>query len=350
MSRPRVGLIGGGRWAGVHRNALQTAGAELSGVLVATAASRGRLRREWGVPVTTDPEEFLAWPMDGAIVCSPNHLHDEHAVRALDAGLHVLVEKPLATTLAGCDRILAAAERSGRVVAVGLEMRTFRLFERVRALLDDGAIGRPLHLALDLWRRPYRAGAGGWKADPAKLGSSILEEPIHYLDLARWYLGEPEGLQAWATSRSGREGLWECLDVRLAFATGAQALVTRSIAAWGHAVSLKLVGEEGSLWAEWRGRMDVDPEPRVGLVLHRGGRDGATEAVAVPRETGHAFDVPRQTRAFLAAMAGEGRPAADGADGRAAVALSLAVERSLEEGSSPLRLLPGGEVADGGPA
>ncbi len=157
-----------------------------------------------------------------------------------------------------------------------------------------------------------------------------MEEPIHYLDLACWYLGEPTALQAWANSRPGREELWENLDVRLEFEGGASALVTRSIAAFEHHVALELVAEEGALRASWDGMMDVDLEPSVALTLHS---ERGTRVVEVPQQTGHAFDVPRQTAAFLEAIAGRAQPAATGQDGRAAVALCLAVEDSLRAGS-----------------
>lgn len=337
----RFGLIGGGRWAQVHKDALETVRAELAGVLVASQASAERIRSEWAVPSFTDLEAFLATDLDAVIVASPNYLHADHAVAALRTGRHVLIEKPMALTLSGCDRILAAAEEADRVVAVGLEMRFFKLFDHVKQLIGDGAIGRPLHLRLDLWRRPYRAGAGGWKSDPAKVGSSILEEPIHYLDLARWYLapfaGEPRSVTAWATERPNAPSARENLDVMLDFGS-AKALVTRSIAAWDHKVRLQLVGESGALEAQWRGEMDLDPHPDQSLTLRRGtGADA--EVVSIPvAPSGHAFDVPKQTQAFMAAMKGEATQIASAADGRASVALCLAVEEALVEGTTTLAL------------
>jgi len=332
----RFGLIGGGRWAQVHKDALATMGAELAAVLVASTQSAERVTREWGVPSFTQLESFLAQEFDAVIVASPNYLHAQHAVASLESGRHVLVEKPMALNVADCDRIASAADRSGKVVAVGLEMRFFKLFERVKELLDDGAVGTPLHLRLDLWRRPYRAGAGGWKSDPAKVGSSILEEPIHYLDLARWYLaphlGEPTKVHAWATGREDAPAAWENLDVRLDFGDG-RALVTRSIAAWGHQVRLHLVGTAGALQAVWRGDMDLDPHPLQALVVKRGHHTDA-EAVQVPvAPSGHAFDLPRQTQTFMQAVAGQATSLASAADGRAAVALCLAVERALHAGA-----------------
>ncbi len=333
----RFGLVGGGRWAQVHRSALTAVGAELAAVLVASEASAERVRAEWGVAAFTDLSSFLAQEFGAAIVASPNYLHADHAVAALEAGRHVLIEKPMALDLAGCDRIVGAARAAGKVAAVGLEMRFFKLFEHVKRLVEGGAVGRPLHLRLDLWRRPYRAGAGGWKSDPAKVGSSILEEPVHYLDLARWYLapqhGEPSSVSAWATAREQAPAAWENLDVRVDFG-GAQALVTRSIAAWGHQVRLQLVGDAGALQAEWRGEMDLDEHPQQSLTLKRGHRPDA-EVVRVPvAPGGHAFDVHRQTQAFLSALDGGASQLASAADGRASVALCLAVEAALEAGTT----------------
>ena len=325
------GIVGAGRWAEVHRDAVRQTGNRVDCVLVSSRSSAERVEAEWGVRATTDPRAFLGYGSEAVIVASPNHLHAAHTTLCLDAGKHVLVEKPMALTVEDCDRMISAASRSGKLLAVGLEMRVFTLFEKVKELLDGGEIGRPLHLRLDLWRRPYRAGAGGWKADPAKVGSSILEEPVHYLDLARYYLaplwGEPQRVSAWATSRPGSEGRWQTLDVRLSFG-GAEALLTRSIAAYGHTVTLQLVGETGSLRAEWRGAQDLDPEPAQHLWLHGGDRDAPPEELAVP-VGGHAFDLPRQTRAFVDALRRGGPPPASGEDGRASVALCLAVEAAL---------------------
>lgn len=328
----RVGLVGGGRWAAMHRQALEELGVPVAGVLVGTRASVERLEPAWGVPVTTDTATFQGWGLDAVVIASPNYLHAEHALAALEAGAHVLVEKPMAITVADCDAMLAAAGRAGRVLAVGHAMRAFRLFEAVHE--QASGLGRPLHLDLRLFRRPYRSGASGWKQDPAKLGSSVLEEPIHYLDLARWYLGEVAEVRAWATSRKGREGLHENLDVRLTFEDGAEANVSRTIAGYEHHVGLDLVGETGALRARWDGRQDTDTAPRVELSV---GDASGVRQVATPQRTGHAFDLPRQTEAFLRAVR-EGTPVlASGRDGRTAVALSLAVERSLAEGSRSVR-------------
>ncbi len=327
-----VALVGAGRWASVHRAALPRGGGRLVAVAAGNCAENEHVRAEWQVPCTTDLGELLAVPgVEAVIIASPNDLHAPQAVAALEAGKHVLVEKPLALDVASARRVVAAAAANARVLAVGLEMRVFGLFARVKALLDDGTLGAPVHLALDLFRRPYRTGSGGWKQDPRRLGSAVLEEPIHYLDLARWYLGEITALEAWATSRPGREQLREQLDVRLTSEHGAVGLVTRSVAAGGHAVDLRLVGERGALRATWRGRLDLDPRPTVRLELHDA--DGS-RLLPISAATGHAHDLWRQTAAFVRAVRMGTEPAATGLDGVTSVALCLAVERSLATGAA----------------
>jgi myo-inositol 2-dehydrogenase / D-chiro-inositol 1-dehydrogenase len=326
-----VALIGAGRWAAVHRSTLPRAGARLVAVATGSDASRERVEREWGVFATTDLGALLERPeVEAVVIASPNDLHATQACAALEAGKHVLVEKPMALDVASAERVRRLAAHGDRVLAIGLEMRVFTLFERVKALLDEGTLGAPVHLALDLFRRPHRAGSGGWKQDPARLGSSVLEEPIHYLDLARWYLGEIATVQAWATSRPGREDLREQLDVRLESVHGAVANVTRSVAAGGHTVDLRVVGERGALRATWRGRMDVDPSPSVRLELH----DAAgSRLLPVTAATGHAHDVWRQSAAFVRSVREGVPPRATARDGVVSVALCVAVERSLELGA-----------------
>ena len=327
-----VALVGSGRWAEAHRAALERGGARLVAAATGSASSSERVRASWGVPASTDLDAVLALPgVEAVVIASPNDLHADQAVAALEAGVHVLVEKPMAIDLRGARSVVEAAERSGLVVAVGLEMRTFQLFATVKRLLDEDALGAPVHLALDLFRRPHRPGSGGWKTDPARLGSAMLEEPIHYLDLARWYLGEVASLHAWSTSRAGRAGLHEQLDVRLECASGAHALVTRSIAAGGHSVDLRLVAERGALRATWRGRMDADPRPHVRLELHD---EHGSRVVPCHAATGHAHDLWRQTAAFVRSVRDGTPPPATAHDGLASVALCVAVERSLASGAA----------------
>jgi len=138
-------------------------------------------------------------------VVLPSDLHHSAGCAVLDAGKHLLMEKPMAIDEAQCDELLRRARDRGRFIAIGHELRLSALWGRVKRLIDAGAIGDPQYALIELWRRPYRLGADGWRYDIQRVGNWILEEPIHFFDLARWYFagaGEPQSVFARANARS----------------------------------------------------------------------------------------------------------------------------------------------------
>ncbi len=117
----------------------------------------------------------------------PSHLHHEVGRAVLEAGKHLLMEKPMALSIAECDDLVQLAQAEGLQIAVGHEFRFSALWGKVKELVDAGAIGDPQYALIELWRNPYRLGSDGWRYDIKRVGNWILEEPIHFFDLARWY-------------------------------------------------------------------------------------------------------------------------------------------------------------------
>ena len=102
-----------------------------------------------------------------------------------------------------------ASPRGPEILAVGHELRLSPLWGRAKELIDAGKIGQPRHVLIKLARLPYRPGSTGWRHNQNRVGNWILEEPIHFFDLARWHLssaGDPVSVFAQANS-CGAAGL-----------------------------------------------------------------------------------------------------------------------------------------------
>lgn len=133
-----------------------------------------------------DPE------VDAVIVSTPNNLHTEPVVAAFQTGKHVFCEKPFATNLADCDRMIAARDRAGRALQIGLVLRYAAAFERMADLIRAGRIGRPMMAWCQEFRAPFPIGRGReWRFDTAISGGAILEKDCHHFDLFEWLLGSP---------------------------------------------------------------------------------------------------------------------------------------------------------------
>jgi myo-inositol 2-dehydrogenase/D-chiro-inositol 1-dehydrogenase len=330
----KVALAGFGAWGQMHARALAVIPqAELAAVYChgdASAAAAAEMLPD--VQVFRSYEAMLASRPEVVIVAVPNNLHSAFAMKALEAGAHVILEKPLGLTLAECDGVLAAAEKAGRQVAVNHELRVSHQWGQVRALVAAGDIGRVTHQHFSLFRHPFRPGSGGWRRDPARVGSWMLEELVHFVDLVLWYgreNGLPVQLLAQASGPGAGKGLADTVSVLITWGDGSTALVTQCLAGFQHHTLLEIAGDAGAIRTWWTGASDRTASPDFALHVRR--RDAAeVEAIDVPR-SGEIFELEENLRRALA-----GFPSGDlvmkPEEARAAVALCLAVERSIAEG------------------
>jgi myo-inositol 2-dehydrogenase/D-chiro-inositol 1-dehydrogenase len=220
---------------------------------------QARIYRNWEALIGDAAIEAVA-------VATPNHLHAPIAVAALEAGKHVLLEKPMASTLADCDRIIAAAKRSTAQLSIGLQCRLSPQWGRIRSLIEAGGIGRVEHVHVSLFRHPYRQGSTGWRYDKARVGSWILEEPVHFFDLALWYLagaGRPVEVRALG---AGTPGMQPIISVLMQFPDGATASVNQILAGFEHHQIVEVVGDKGAVRATWSAAPHAasKPPPRCG--------------------------------------------------------------------------------------
>jgi myo-inositol 2-dehydrogenase/D-chiro-inositol 1-dehydrogenase len=201
----------------------------------------------------------------------------------------------------------------------------------VKAIIDAGDIGDPMYAIHTLFRFPYRAGAEGWRHDPSRVGSWILEEPVHAFDSLMWYLerhGDPVSVQALGNGRRPEEGMEDNFTALLRFRGGAYAVVTETLAAFEYHHVTEVVGREGAIRAWWSGTLDRTRQPAFELKVKRRGREPETVALAA---SGELFELETQLAQAVVAF-GERRPLVSGEEARKRVIVCVEAERSLREG------------------
>jgi scyllo-inositol 2-dehydrogenase (NADP+) len=182
MRDPRAAVIGYG-YAGrsFHSYLIQlTPGLILQGVASSRAEKRAQIEQERGCHAYQTVDEVLADPaVDLVVLATPNDTHATLAIRALEAGKHVVVDKPMAVTLDEANRMVATAERTGRLLSVFQNRRWDGDYLTVRKLMDEGQLGnvRWIEMAWQRWGAPR-----GWRADAEKGGGRLYDLGAHLLD------------------------------------------------------------------------------------------------------------------------------------------------------------------------
>ena len=186
-----------------------------------------RLTRSFSeTTILTDFRNLLTLNIDLAIVALPNHLHAPVSTELLRAGFHVLVEKPMALSVAQCDEMLAAAEEGHALLAVGMMRRFIHASRFVKSVIDSNLIGR-IH-SIDMrdghiyeWPIttdfPFRREAAG--------GGVLMDSGVHDLDQLLWWMGEIQSYEYFDDNEGGVES--ECL-LRATLQSGAKVTVELS--------------------------------------------------------------------------------------------------------------------------
>ncbi len=167
--------------------------AELAGVCGRTAATAQALANQWAIPwVSTNSDEFLdPQRLDAVVIATSNDSHEALTLTALDRGLHVLCEKPIATTVDAAERMATLAAEKGAITLVPFTYRYMPTNQYVKRLIDDGFVGRPFHLNMRYFTGFARAGEYSWRFDTELAGSGVLGDlGSHWLHVARWLMGE----------------------------------------------------------------------------------------------------------------------------------------------------------------
>jgi predicted dehydrogenase len=196
MERLKTAVIGAGKVAHLHAAALKALPeSEFIGVCSPPGPKRDAFAALYGVAAFDTVEQALARGVQAVLVCTPHPEHAAPAVAAARAGVHVLVEKPFASSLADCDAMIEAARAGRAVLGTVSQRRFYPPCRRIHDAIGAGKLGRPmLGTALILgWRDEGYYRSDPWRGSWAKEGGGVLvNQSPHQLDLLLWYLGEAE--------------------------------------------------------------------------------------------------------------------------------------------------------------
>ena len=361
METVRVGVIGTGMMGCEHlRNLLAAPGVSITAVADPNPEplswARATLDGSSHRPVEfADHRQLLASGLvDAVIVASPNFTHRGVLDDVFDAGVHVLVEKPMCTTIDDCLAVVERAQASKAVTWVGLEYRYMPPVSTLRSLVEAGEIGRLRMLSIREHRFPFLQKVDNWNRFNANTGGTLVEKCCHFFDLMN-LLVSARPVRVFASGAQDVNHLDERYDGRtpdildnayviVDYDNGARAMLDLCMfaEAGSNEQEIAAVGDLGKIEAAVPG----DGHVVVGTRATRGVRRIACAPVMDAAHVGfhHGASYVEVVR-FLDAIRGGLDPEVDVAQGLWSVAIGVAAHRSIESGV----VVPVGEVLAAGP-
>ncbi len=337
MGDLRIGLAGAGLIGLRHIAALDAVpGVRLAAVIDPAPAARA-LAAERGLDWFASPDDLRPGLLDGLILATPNALHLPGALAAIGLGLPVLVEKPLATTVAEARDLVEAAEARGVPVLTGHHRRHNPLIAKAKAMIDAGQLGRLVSVQAQFWlRKPDEYFDIPWRREPG--AGPVLVNLIHDIDLLRHLMGDVQAVQAVAGHAARGFAVEDTAVILLEFANGALGTVNLSDtipAPWSWEMTAAenpaypATDQSCYLIGGSEGALEL---PRLRLWRHEG-RQGWWEPLAA---TTHPHDradpLIRQIAQFAAVIRGSEAPLVSGREGMKTLQVIEAVQRAAAEG------------------
>jgi len=333
----RAGLVGAGAISTQHLEAIGALdGIELAGVVSASEERARSMGDRLGVSWSTRLEELLARDdIDLVSICTPSGLHPSQALAALRAGKHVVVEKPLALSVADAEAVVREGDERGLTIAVISQRRYEPVVRALKKAVDDGRLGRiVMIIAEGLYHRPQSYyDSAAWRGTRDLDGGVLMNQAIHTVDLLRWMGGPVASVAGHVATLGHRMEAEDTASVSLRFASGALGVIAATTCVTPeHPVELRVYGDQGhvrlvgELAAEWDVPGVPAPEPVADETSVASGigetRTWGTSSVGFLRQYKDIVEAIRSGRP----------PAVSGHDGRDAVEVITAAYQADETG------------------
>jgi predicted dehydrogenase len=343
MEKVGFGIIGCGIIAPYHiRGIKEVPQAELVAVCDEKKEKAQKLGKENNAAYFTDYQEMLKRSdINVVCICTPSSLHPLQAIAAAEAGKHIITEKPMAITLKGADKMIAACRKNNVKLGVIFQRRVSDVFRKAKEGVDKGEIGK-LILG-DAYIKYYRSQEyydsagwrGTWKFDG---GGALMNQCIHLIDLLSWFMGPVDTIYGYAATLARKIEVEDTSVAVLKFKNGALGVIEGTTSIFpstiphrielhGHKGSILIEGEDIRMWVV----EDNEGKDRDRLAELK--KSGKTSLKPFDFNKGH-FE---QIKDMVDAIKEDREPIVNGEEGRKSIEIILAIYKSSRTGK-PVKL------------
>ncbi len=325
MSKLGIGVIGLRMGYGYFQAVRDNPNLRLVGLCDIDQRTVDRAATEWDVPVvSTNYEDIVGCDeVDIVSIATPDPFHEPQTIAALEASKHVLVEKPMARTVAECENMIAAARQAERKLMVGQICRFYSFFEQAKRWSEDGTLG-DIYFVETSYIHNYEqiGGIGGWRFDPDKR-HPLVGGGCHAIDLARWMAGDVAEVSAYGNHFNIPQQQWEDhIIMNVKFYSGAVGRIMNSSGCQRpYNIDLQLWGTKGTLAAD-------NTSPQARLCLRQVDSHRWMQLPKPSMEKAIAAEIDH----FVDCIINDHVPLIDGVDGAKTVATAWAAIESMRTG------------------
>ncbi|MBW3624486.1 MAG: Gfo/Idh/MocA family oxidoreductase [Armatimonadetes bacterium] len=310
---------------------------------------RGRAAAErFGMEFDTSLDALLSRPdIHAVIVTNETNRHADAVEAAAAAGKQILCQKPMATTLEDCDRIIAAVENAGVKFQMAFQMRCDPLNQQIKQWVENGDIGRVgairrRHCINFLFNPDLPSGPYAWHIDPVANVGMFFDDAVHAADFLYWIMGRPESVTAEIDNVLTNVAPDDTGVAIYRFKGGAFGVLFNASVTLAGENTTEVYGDQGVIIQNWDDGVSTPFAPKGAnpLKLYRKGNPAEWEEFPMEAPGSHGHRIAAVPRPFIEMLKNGGEPTMTARDGKVSVEMCLAAYQSAREGRR-ITLSPG---------